>query len=171
MPKAIAFRPTESLELNLFNEVSESGKDISKVIKKRLEDLIFLKHLFEEGIKIKVLVVDDSDDIREVLDVYFDTNRIEHKSINNGMEGLEAIRNNQYDLVLLDIAMPAFSGMDVMNSLQKDGLLQSRNIVIFTASSDPRVMTELRRRGANDIFKKPCSLEQLGVLIEKYSPK
>ena len=49
MPKSIAFRPTESLEENLFNEVSESGKDISKVIKKRLEDLIYLKHLFETG--------------------------------------------------------------------------------------------------------------------------
>ncbi len=86
------------------------------------------------------------------------------------MEGLEAIRNNQYDLILLDVAMPAFSGMDVMDSLQEDGLLQSRNIVIFTASSDPHVMTELRRRGANDIFKKPCSLEQLTEIIEKYRP-
>ena len=54
MPKAIAFRPTESLEVNLFNEVSESGKDISKVIKKRLEDLIYLKHLFETG-AIKII--------------------------------------------------------------------------------------------------------------------
>ena len=86
------------------------------------------------------------------------------------MEGLETIRNNQYNLVLLDIAMPVFTGMDVMDSLQKDGLLQSRNIVIFTASTDPLVMTELRRRGANDIFKKPCSLEQLTELIEKYRP-
>ena len=49
MPKAIAFRPTESLEENLHQEVSESGRDISKVIKKRLEDLIYLKHLFETG--------------------------------------------------------------------------------------------------------------------------
>ena len=66
--------------------------------------------------------------------------------------------------------MPDFSGMDVMNSLQKEGLLQSRNIVIFTASSEPRVMTELRTKGANDIFKKPCSMEQLTELMDKYRP-
>ena len=83
---------------------------------------------------------------------------------------MEAIRNNQYDLILLDVAMPDFSGMDVMNSLQKEGLLQSSNIVIFTASSDPGVMTKLRREGANDIFKKPCSIEQLTELIQKYRP-
>ena len=83
---------------------------------------------------------------------------------------MEAIRNNQYDLILLDVAMPDFSGMDVMNSLQKESLLQSSNIVIFTASSEPRVMTELSTKGANDIFKKPCSIEQLTDLIEKYRP-
>ena len=53
-PKALSFRPTESLEQNLFNEVSASGKNISKIIKKRLEDLIFLKHLFETG-AIKII--------------------------------------------------------------------------------------------------------------------
>ncbi len=86
------------------------------------------------------------------------------------MEGLEAIKNNQYDLILLDVAMPDFSGMDVMESLQKDGLLISRKIVIFTASSDPKVMKDLRSKGAKDIFKKPCSMEQLTELIEKYRP-
>ncbi len=83
---------------------------------------------------------------------------------------MEAIKNNQYDLILLDIAMPAFSGMDVMDSLREDGLLQSRKIVIFTASSDPKVMKDLRSKGAKDIFKKPCSIEQLTELIEKYRP-
>ena len=34
MPNTIGFRPTSSLEENLFDEVKESGKDISKVIKK-----------------------------------------------------------------------------------------------------------------------------------------
>ena len=115
-------------------------------------------------------MVDDSDDIREVLQVYFEANGIAHELISNGLEGLEAIRNNQYDLILLDVAMPDFSSMDVMNSLQKEGLLQSRNIVIFTASSEPRVMTELRTKGANDIFKKPCSMEQLTELMDKYRP-
>ena len=52
-PKPIAFRPTETLEENLYNEVDERGVDISKVIKKRLEDLIFLKKMFQDG-KVKV---------------------------------------------------------------------------------------------------------------------
>ena len=44
------------------------------------------------------------------------------------------------------------------------------NIVIFTASSDPRVLEQMKNTGIKEIFKKPFSLEQLTELIEKYRP-
>ena len=52
--------------------------------------------------------------------------------------GLERIRNDKFDFILLDIAMPEFSGWDILQSLKKDGLVESKNIVIFTASSDKK---------------------------------
>ena len=69
---------------------------------------------------------------------------IECNMINNGREGLERIRNDKFDLVLLDLAMPDFSGWDVIKSLHKDGLIKSKNIVIFTASSDQIVLNDIR---------------------------
>ena len=53
MPEMMGFRPTESLEENILAEVERAGKNKAQVIKKRLEDLIFLKRMFEEG-KVKV---------------------------------------------------------------------------------------------------------------------
>ena len=66
--------------------------------------------------------------------------------------------------------MPDFSGIDVVKSLKKDGLVESRNIVIFTASSDQMILEEVRNSGVKDIFKKPCSVDDLTDLIEKYRP-
>jgi len=66
--------------------------------------------------------------------------------------------------------MPDFSGRDVIESLKQDELIESRNIVIFTASSDQDVLKKMRNSGIKEIFKKPFSLEDLIKLIEKYRP-
>ena len=117
---------------------------------------------------MRVLVIDDSAEIREVLSLYFEHENIDYELIDNGTEGLESIRKNQFDLILLDLAMPQFSGIDVINSLKDDGIFESRNIVIFTASSDPKILEDLKNSGAKEIFKKPCSLEELKDLVERY---
>jgi DNA-binding response OmpR family regulator len=94
---------------------------------------------------------------------------IDCKVINGGREGLETIRNEKFDLILLDLAIPEFSGKDVVLSLTEDQLVQ-KNIVIFTASSEPSVLEHIKDTGIKEIFKKPFSLEQLTELIEKYRP-
>jgi two-component system, OmpR family, response regulator len=102
--------------------------------------------------------------------VYCNTQKdIDCKVINRGREGLDRIRDEKFDLILLDLAMPEFSGKDVIQSLTKDQLVQM-NIVIFTASSDPGVLEHIKNTGVKEIFKKPFSLEQLTELIEKYRP-
>jgi CheY-like chemotaxis protein len=92
------------------------------------------------------------------------------KVINGGREGLETIRKEKFDLILLDLAMPEFSGSDVIQALTKDQLAQ-KNIVIFTASSNPGLLEQMKSSGIKEIFKKPFSLEQLTELIEKYRPQ
>ena len=91
--------------------------------------------------------------------------------VNEGKEGLESIRNEEFDFIMLDLAMPEFTGLDVVKSLKQDGLLESKNIVIFTASSDLRALDEIKNSGVKEVFKKPCSLDDLVELIEKYSPR
>ena len=121
---------------------------------------------------MKILLIDDNDEIREVMIVYCDTQKdIDCQVANTGREGLKSIRNDKFDLVLLDIAMPEFSGQDVVESLKQDGLLESMNVVIFTASSNQKLFNEMKNTGVKDVFKKPFSLDELTALIEKYRPK
>jgi two-component system, OmpR family, response regulator len=120
---------------------------------------------------LRILLVEDNLEISEVMTVYCGIKKdIDCKVVNSGQEGLERIRNENFDLILLDLAMPEFSGKDVIQSFTKDQLVQ-KNVVIFTASSDPVVLEHMKGSGIKEIFKKPFSLEQLTELIEKYRPR
>jgi CheY-like chemotaxis protein len=55
------------------------------------------------------------------------------------------------------VAMPEFSGLDVIKSLKEERVIESRNIVIFTASSDQTVLDEIKNSGIKEIFQKPFS--------------
>jgi DNA-binding response OmpR family regulator len=116
---------------------------------------------------LRLLVVDDNDEITGAVTFYCGTEKdIDCRVINNGQEGLESIRKDKFDLILLDIAMPEFSGFDVIRSLKQDRIIESKNIVIFTASSDQTILNEMRNSGIKEILKKPFSLADLTELIE-----
>ena len=120
---------------------------------------------------MKILVVEDNDDISEAMSFYCGAKKdIDCQVINNGREGLERIRNDKFDLILLDIAMPEFSGSDVIESLRQDQLIESKKIVIFTASSNQKLFDEIKNADIKEVFKKPFSLDKLTELIEKYRP-
>ena len=86
---------------------------------------------------MKLLVIDDNKDLTEAIFDSLDSSEIEFKMINDGKAGLDEILNERgkYNLILLDIAMPNFSGMDILRKLKNEDLLRSENIIIFTASS------------------------------------
>ena len=85
----------------------------------------------------RVLIIDDNEDITELIRDYLETEDIECKIINRGIDGLDEIRKKDgyYNVILLDLAMPEFSGLDVFNKLKEENLLKSNNVLIFTASS------------------------------------
>jgi two-component system response regulator CiaR len=120
---------------------------------------------------LRVLVVEDSVEISEAIGFFCSQRKdIDYQAMNTGQEGLDRIRAEDFDLILLDLGMPDLSGMDVLLSLKLDGLIKSRNIVVFTASSNQDLLHELREMGVKEIFKKPFSLDDLIKLIEKYRP-
>jgi two-component system, OmpR family, response regulator len=68
---------------------------------------------------------------------------IECEVINDGRQGLERIKRENFDLVMLDLAMPEFSGYDVIKPLKEAGVIESNNIVVFTASSDLDTLSKI----------------------------
>jgi two-component system, OmpR family, response regulator len=118
---------------------------------------------------MKVLVIDDNSEITDMLSFYLEESGYECKVVNDGREGLKAIRLDDFDLVLLDLAMPEFSGMDVINSLKSDNLQEKKNIIILTASSLHEEETEaLVRDGIRSVLKKPISIEELTSVLQQF---
>jgi CheY-like chemotaxis protein len=120
---------------------------------------------------MKVLLVDDNEDLTSAVKDLLDSMCIECNVKSEGKEGLNEILTEKgtYDLILLDIAMPHFSGYDVLDRLKTQGLLKTENIVIFTASSIPgRSTDDFLANGAKEVLKKPVSIDKLTQLIERY---
>lgn len=113
-----------------------------------------------------VLIIDDNQSISKLLSRFLNLKGIEHTISSNGQNGLSLIRQGKFDIILLDINMPDFSGYDVIDSLEKEGRLKDENIFLFTASNIEKSEEEnLLKRGILGCAKKPIRVDELLKLI------
>lgn len=78
------------------------------------------------------------------------------------------IENQKYDIILLDLAMPDFSGRDIVDYLYKDGKMTDKLIVSLTASSvSDSDVHELKKKGVHSVLKKPIDPDELLDYLEK----
>jgi len=117
---------------------------------------------------MKILGIDDNEDLLELCETFLNSGGHEYTGMNNGIEGLQAIRDEKFDAVLLDLSMPEFSGMDVIDALVKDGIMNKQKVVIFTASSPTKKEIELfLEKGSHSILKKPVDPDELSKFVHK----
>jgi len=116
---------------------------------------------------LHIFAIDDNTDITKLLDTVLTSVGYEFSCVNNGKDGLKNIREQKYDVVLLDLSMPGFSGLDVVNELVNDGNISKQKIVLFTASSvSDREIDELIKKGVNSCIRKPVDID---ILLDKIS--
>jgi DNA-binding response OmpR family regulator len=119
---------------------------------------------------LKILVIEDNVEISEALSFFCGARKdIGCEVVNTGQEGTDRIRAEHFDLILLDVGMPIFSGVDIVNSLKQDGVRESKNVVIVIASSDTKIRYEIRNSGVKGILKKPYSLKELIIIFSMNS--
>jgi len=113
---------------------------------------------------MKILGIDDNQDLLDLCDIALSSEDHEYTGINNGKDGIQALKDEQFDMVLLDLSMPDFSGVDVVDALVEAGIMKKQKVVIFTASSaTEKEYAPLLEKGAHSIVKKPLDVD---VLIE-----
>lgn len=95
---------------------------------------------------------------------------IECTAINDGGNAISIIENNSFNLIILDLAMPEFSGFSVLEKLEKKDLLSSNNIVVLTATPiAQRDESLLKSYGVKKILKKPADMSELIETLETYA--
>jgi two-component system, OmpR family, response regulator len=118
---------------------------------------------------MKVLLIDDNKNIADMVRLCLESQDIECKLIDDGKVGLQAIKENNFDVILLDLAIPEFSGFDIFKVLKDEGLLKSKNVLIFTASSvTDQEVQDMLSSGAKGVLRKPLSIDDLTDAVEGY---
>ncbi len=115
---------------------------------------------------MNILGIDDNEDILKLLNTVITSKGHNFTQANNGKDGLKLIEEQNFDAVLLDLAMPEFSGIDVIESLKESNKIKDQKIILFTASSatDKEIDVLLQYDGIMSCIRKPADID---VLIEK----
>jgi len=117
---------------------------------------------------MKILGIDDNEDLLNLCEGVLTSDGHEYTGIDNGREGLQAIKDKKFDLVLLDLSMPEFTGADVLDALVKDGIMKKQKVAIFTATSPTKKEIDLYlEKGVHSVLTKPIDPDTLSDFVHK----
>jgi len=112
--------------------------------------------------RLNVLIIDDNEQITKMISSFLDMSNHDCTVVNDGKEGLELIKTERYDSIVLDLAMPEFDGYEILDTLQKEDPSQISKIIILTASSIPlETVKKFKELGVSSCLQKPVDIDQL----------
>ncbi|MEK6629871.1 MAG: response regulator [Acidobacteriota bacterium] len=116
---------------------------------------------------MKVLVIDDEPDIRMVAQVGLTAAGIDVVMATGGLEGVLRAREEQPDVIVLDVMMPGMDGYATLAALRKDPDTANIPVVLLTAKTLSDTDGKLRGQGVVDILTKPFLPRQLAERIAR----
>lgn len=124
---------------------------------------------------LKVLVADDEMHIRLIIKAYLAPYRVDVIEARDGKEVLQILRENNMDLVILDITMPLLGGQEVLNQMLLDERLAKIPVIVYTAGGfEKEVENRLKTSSAAFLEKSnigddliPAVKDILGPRLEK----
>jgi len=118
---------------------------------------------------MNILAIDDNEDILSLLKTVFTSKGHNFTQTLNGKDGIKLIEEQNFDAILLDLAMPEFSGKDVIEHLKKNGMIKNLKIILFTASSatENEIDTLLKYDGIKSCIRKPVDISVLITKVEE----
>ena len=118
----------------------------------------------------KVLIIDDDKELCALIKRSVLSEDIEADFCNTGKEGLQKLKEREYQLVILDVMMPGMDGFETLEEIRKESSLP---ILMFTSKNDSASKVRGLRAGADDYLTKPFDMDELIArivsLIRRYT--
>lgn len=116
-------------------------------------------------INAKILVIDDDQGIRQLLD-----SLLRHKGYNvllaeNGQKGLELFRQERPDVIVLDLKMPEMDGLTVLRHVRSLNLTQP--VIIYSGAWIPKTEQQIRALGITETVTKEAPLHRLEEALKR----
>jgi DNA-binding response OmpR family regulator len=119
--------------------------------------------------KQKVLLIEDENDIITMYDLSLRRAGFEIDIARNGAWGLKLARTKKYDLIIMDVIMPAMSGIELLRKLREESLQPEVPIIILSNSAQDKDIKEAREHGATAyLLKAKITPANLVKEIKKY---
>lgn len=107
--------------------------------------------------KYRVLIVDDEEDLRELLRYNLNKEGFEAVAVESGEDCLEAVKDDEFDIILLDLMMPKIGGLETCRILKSNEKTKSIPIIMVTAKGEESDIVIGLELGADDYITKPFS--------------
>lgn len=111
---------------------------------------------------IKILIVDDEKAICDLIDLNLSAAGYYCSSVQDGLEAMERIEREVYDLILLDIMLPGADGYDIMEYIRPFGV----PVIFITAKHEVKDRVRGLKLGADDYLVKPFDVVELVARVE-----
>lgn len=103
----------------------------------------------------KILIIDDEYEILELARLRLRSEGYEVVTAGNGQEGLEKVRTENPNLVLMDLVMPVMDGYGFLKELRKEKSARELPVIVFTAKGNEEEVRVVLTLGATDYIRKP----------------
>jgi CheY-like chemotaxis protein len=118
----------------------------------------------------RLLIADDQETMRSVLKRLLTLEGYPCDVAINGRQALDALRQQKYALLLLDVAMPELDGIGVLHALRADPVLASLPVVMLTGNKDEEIRQQCEALGVAGFLTKPYRIADLLTLIRRELP-
>ncbi|MEA3554478.1 MAG: response regulator [Campylobacterota bacterium] len=124
-----------------------------------------LLHLNEQSNET-ILVIDDSDLICEQIKIILSPRNYNITITKNAKDGLDKLKNHNYDLIALDMELPDIHGLKVLDIIKSDNKYINIPVLITSAYSDPDIIRTTYKKGASDYIRKPFIMEEFVLKVD-----
>jgi len=115
--------------------------------------------------KSKILVVDDDLSLRKMLEAVLTDDGYDVKEADDGQHAIEAVEEQFYDLILMDIRMTRMGGIEALKQIKK--LSPGIPVIIMTAYASVETARDALKSGAFDYLTKPLDIDELKLIIHR----
>jgi len=133
-----------------------------------VEDIKHTIKAVHENSTFHILLVDDSTVVRRQITSLLLPRSYEVRAVADGKSALEEIKNNSYDLIILDLELPDINGDKILEVIKKEQATVNIPVIIMTGTYDIDVVRRLVKQGANEFFLKPFVAEELLMKIDSW---
>lgn len=119
----------------------------------------------EKGGKARILVIEDEQEVRELLDDILTDRGHKVETASHGSKGLELFRQSRFDLVLTDLGMPGMSGWQVAEEIKKKN--NHTPVALITGWEVQLNQSELKKSGVDFVVNKPFQVDQVLRLVQE----